>query len=305
MARQATTRGSETAPGLLRVGRVLEDQDAQVGEQASVAVFGQAGQAVQVDDLEARGLQRLDQGVAEPLRQLVDRDQAVGGVGALQRGMPPAVAQVDAAQASGGPARSVRRPRAAIPGWRGRAGGRRRSERLEQHVGQAARAGAHPPARTGRDGPSTGDPGGAAAAARPSSPTRGLASDTWNALGQVGGGQQGQGDGVDAPRIVRRRGEGAGLEHAQGGDGQAFGSGQGPAGPGVAVVPARPGAGVQQDGTMARSNSWSGRGRRRRASRCCRRPGSTGRRRRRRNAASGRGRARPGVGYWSRMTAAT
>jgi hypothetical protein len=68
------------------------------------------------------------------------------------------------------------------------------------------------------------------------------------ALGQIAGGQEGQGHGVDAPGIVLGDGEGPGLEHPQGGDGQPLGAGQGAAGAGVLVRPVRARAGVQQHG---------------------------------------------------------
>ena len=53
--------------------------------------------------------------------------------------------------------------------------------------------------------------------------------------GQIGGGEEGQGHGVDAPGIVLGDREGSSLEHPQGGDGQPLGPGEGSAGESVLV----------------------------------------------------------------------
>ena len=88
----------------LRRGRIAQRQHAGVDEQPAVAIFRQAGEPVDVGDLDAGPLQRLDQRIGEPLRQLVQRHEAVGLVVGLQRGMLPAIAERDAAE------RQPRRP---------------------------------------------------------------------------------------------------------------------------------------------------------------------------------------------------
>ena len=60
----------------LGLGGIAQLQDARVDEQAAIAVFGEAGQAVDVGDLDAGRLQRLDQRIGQPLRQLVQRHEA-------------------------------------------------------------------------------------------------------------------------------------------------------------------------------------------------------------------------------------
>src|SRR3954451_6527827 len=78
--------------------RIAQAQHACVHKQSAIAVFGKPGEAVDLGDRDARPLQRLDQRVGEPLRELVDRDEAIGGVVALDRGMAPGVAERDTAK---------------------------------------------------------------------------------------------------------------------------------------------------------------------------------------------------------------
>ena len=58
--------------------------------------------------VDAGALQRLDQRIGQPLRQLVQRHQPVGGVARRHRRMPPAVAERDAAERQPRSARSAR-----------------------------------------------------------------------------------------------------------------------------------------------------------------------------------------------------
>ena len=98
-ARHSTTSARSTGScALRRVRRIAQREHAGVDEQPAIAVFGQAGQAVDVGHRDARRLQRLDQRIGEPLRQLVERHQAVGRVVAPDRRMAPAVAERHAAQ---------------------------------------------------------------------------------------------------------------------------------------------------------------------------------------------------------------
>ena len=82
-----------------RVGGIAQHQHAGIDEQAAIAVFGKAGQAVDVGDRDAGPLQRLDQRIGEPLRQLVQRHEAARSRRAVdQRRMAPAIAERDAAE---------------------------------------------------------------------------------------------------------------------------------------------------------------------------------------------------------------
>ncbi len=65
---------------------VAQGQHAGVEEQAAVAIFGKARQAVDVGDRDAGRLQRLDQRVGEPLRELVQRHEAARRIGCGQAG---------------------------------------------------------------------------------------------------------------------------------------------------------------------------------------------------------------------------
>src|SRR3984885_1376982 len=79
----------------LSIFLVAKGEHAGIDEQTAIAVFREPRETVDIDDLDARGLQRLDQGVCKPLRELVQRYQAVRGVVGDQRGMLPAVAERD------------------------------------------------------------------------------------------------------------------------------------------------------------------------------------------------------------------
>ena len=56
--------------------RMLGHQHAEIDQQAAIAILGKRGQPVQIRDLDAGVLERLDQRVGEPLRELVERHQA-------------------------------------------------------------------------------------------------------------------------------------------------------------------------------------------------------------------------------------
>src|SRR4051812_20537445 len=55
-----------------QVGVIPEPQHAGVHEQPTIAVLGQPGEPVEVDDLDAGPFQRLDQRIGKPLRELVE-----------------------------------------------------------------------------------------------------------------------------------------------------------------------------------------------------------------------------------------
>ena len=64
-----------------------------VGEQAAVAILGEPGERVDAGDAETRGFERLDQGIGQPLRELVQRDIVAGGGGTLEVRVGPAIAE--------------------------------------------------------------------------------------------------------------------------------------------------------------------------------------------------------------------
>ncbi len=65
----------------------------------AVAVLGEAGQSVGVADADAGALQGFDERVAQPLRQLVQRQEAVRRIVALDGAVPPCVAERHAGEA--------------------------------------------------------------------------------------------------------------------------------------------------------------------------------------------------------------
>src|SRR6516225_4063539 len=93
------------------IERALQDtgvtrcDDAAIQEQAAIAVFGETGQPIQLDDPQTASLKRLDQRIGQPLTKLMKRHQPVAGYG----GMLAAIAERDASKADpAGPDRSER-----------------------------------------------------------------------------------------------------------------------------------------------------------------------------------------------------
>ena len=82
-------------PGRLRIAK---RQHAGIDEQPAIAIFGKPGEAIDIGHVDAGSLQRLDERIGQPLRELVQRYQAAGGIGGRHRRMPPAIAERDAAQ---------------------------------------------------------------------------------------------------------------------------------------------------------------------------------------------------------------
>ena len=79
---------------------IAQAQHLVIDEQATIAVFGKPGEAVDVGDLKSGALERLDQRIAQPLRQLVQRHEAGGRIIRLDRRMTPAIAERDAGESS-------------------------------------------------------------------------------------------------------------------------------------------------------------------------------------------------------------
>ena len=87
-----------------RVLGVAQHQRAGIDEQPAIAILRKSGQAIDGGHGNPGAFHRLDQGIGEPLRQLVERHEPVGGIVRAQRRMLPAIAQGNA------PQRDPRRP---------------------------------------------------------------------------------------------------------------------------------------------------------------------------------------------------
>src|SRR5205823_6566914 len=81
--------------GALKSGGVARFKDAAIDEKTAIAVFGEAGEAVDLRDRQPRGLERLDERVGEPLAELVKRHEPI----AWYCRMTAAIAQRHAAEA--------------------------------------------------------------------------------------------------------------------------------------------------------------------------------------------------------------
>lgn len=95
-ARHSTTKAGLHRLRRARFFRVPRNERAEIHQQAAVAIFGQAGEAVDVDDFDARALQGLDQRIGQPLRQLVEGDDLIGRVGGADLVVTPGVAERNA-----------------------------------------------------------------------------------------------------------------------------------------------------------------------------------------------------------------
>ena len=60
----------------LGIGGIAQAQHLVIDEQAAIAVFGEPSEAVDVGDVKSGALERFDQRIAQPLRQLVQRHEA-------------------------------------------------------------------------------------------------------------------------------------------------------------------------------------------------------------------------------------
>ena len=138
-ARHSTTSVEATSCSALGLAGIAQAQDARVDEQPAIAIFGKARQAIDVGHLDAGRLQRLDQRVGQPLRQLVQRHEPGRRIvrgrapdGASSR--PAARRPAPAATARSGPGGAD-----SLAGWRAPASGRPRQRRPD---GRTARPGA-------------------------------------------------------------------------------------------------------------------------------------------------------------------
>ena len=208
---------------LHRLGRIAQRDHAEIDEQAAIAVFGKAGQAVHVADFKSRLLQRLDQRIGQPLRQLVERHETVGRVGALDRGMFPGVAQRHAAEHDPSrPDRAEMQKQGAQNIGRGNDLSHCACSRSNKPPGRALSLIAKTSGAALSALPSL-----ASKAARPSRPASGLPSRDLKSGGELRRREARQLVRVGAQRIARIARESARLEHPQACNGKSFGAAAG------------------------------------------------------------------------------
>jgi len=98
-ARHSTTTADRTAWLRAKVD-IAPAPPRRRDEQPTVAILGKAGQAIQIGDGDAGFLERLDERIGEPLRELVERHQPGGARHGVifggDRVMAPHVAERDA-----------------------------------------------------------------------------------------------------------------------------------------------------------------------------------------------------------------
>ena len=244
-ARHSTTSGEPTScsrsasPGSRKV------QHARVDEQAAVAVFGKARQAVDVGHLDAGRLQRLDQRVGQPLRQLVQRHEPARGVVGGERRMAPAIAERHAAELE---PRRPDRPELAQQlraGWRARRCAATRPARRDDRTGR--RGAAHRRARRPRVVPPPLAPSRRSRSARPCE-----AGQRIGVASPGSGGRSARRSGFAAPLASARNGDADRAENAPSANMSRLASARPSERPTVgarsrvAIGPARPGAGIEQ-----------------------------------------------------------
>ena len=242
-ARHSTTASESTASAAVRRAGVARAQHARIDEQPAVAVLGEAGQIVEAGDGDSRLLQRLDEGVGEPLGELVEWHQPVGRVAGADGAMAPHVAQVDAAEGeAAGPDIRESLQHASEDGL-----GRNRPvpRPCRQVVEEAAR-----PGRVGAEERRVG----AQAPAQPAEERHAsrqarkrVVRPGPEAARQVRFREPRQGLGVGAAGIRRVGREEPAREHLQTGRGEPFRAPESGAAQGFTVAPVRAGAGVEQD----------------------------------------------------------
>ncbi|CCD99338.1 hypothetical protein BRAS3809_2590011 [Bradyrhizobium sp. STM 3809] len=225
------------------IGGIAQNQHAAVDEQAAIAVFGEAGQTVNVVDHEASALQRFDQRIAQPLRQLVQRDEAGGGICGDQGGMPPAVAERDALQGQPRwPDRAeLQQHLLQDVGGRETATGRRSGELIEQAAGTRAILGSEHLRLCRRD---LAEPAQQRYAAV--QPDQGIVSAHLKAAFEIGDGELSQLRRIGAQWIAGVGGERAAGKHVEARQRQPLGAADARTGHGVLIAPSRTGAGIEQ-----------------------------------------------------------
>ena len=228
----------------LHGGRIAQRQHAGVDEQPAVAIFREAGEPVDVGDLDAGPLQRLDQRIGQPLRQLVQRHQPAGFVVGFQRRMPPAVAERHAAE------RQPRRPDRPEMREQFRQDDRRgerpilreRGEMIEQAAG-ARRVVAAKNLRRRQHGPA--EP--AQQIGAPGDALQRIVIRHLESANELGLREVGQNRCIDPQRTAGPHRELAIAEHHEACERQALGTADRFAAHRIAEAPVRPRAGIEQD----------------------------------------------------------
>ena len=113
-ARHSTTRGDATSCSCRAASAIAKREHAGVDEQSAVAIFGKAGQAIDIGDVDAGSLQRFDERIRQPLRELVQRYETAGRIRGRQRRMLASNRRARSRPASAAMARSAR-VAAAVP----------------------------------------------------------------------------------------------------------------------------------------------------------------------------------------------
>ena len=279
-------RAANPQHGLGGIGRILQGDHAGVEEKPAVAVFGQAGEPVDLDHGEACPFERLDQGIGEPLRQLVEGNEPLRGIRRLDERVAPGIAEIDAAEGD------AARPDRAEMGEqslqdRGRLdavvfGGRR--DDVEEPAGPRIVMLPEDVGVRRDDAAEAVEKRRAALEADERIVGRDL-----EACGEILRRQGHQHIRIDAEGVLGPARKGAAHEHVEARHGQALGADIGFAGAAFLVAPLRPGARIEQHGDDGEIEGGAGHvGRRsptaRRAS-----PRPSGHGRRQRNGASGHG----------------
>src|SRR5258708_37993639 len=84
----------------LAASLIAQGKRSRIDEKAAIAIFGEAGQAVDFGDRNSGSLHRLDERIGEPLGGLVERHQLNGGIRGRNRRVAPAGPKRNAAEDS-------------------------------------------------------------------------------------------------------------------------------------------------------------------------------------------------------------
>src|SRR5215467_5572967 len=79
--------GSSRSRGLARRNH------ARINEQPAIAILRESRQTIEMGNLDTRPHQRLDQGIDQPLRQLMERHEAVSRIRTSDRWVTPSIAE--------------------------------------------------------------------------------------------------------------------------------------------------------------------------------------------------------------------
>ncbi len=244
-ARHSTTSDDRDLVLALRGFGIAKREHAGVDEQSAVAIFGKAREAVDIGHADAGRLQRLDQGIGQPLRKLVQRHQTAGRIRRRQRRMFPAIAERDRRRASAATARSVR----VVAAVRSESSGREAAGRSASVASRSNR----PPGRGVSWLPKTSGFAGNQRAEAAQQVDAAVESDQridirdLHAALEVGHGELRKHVGIGPQGIARIGRERAGGEHREAGQPQSLRTADRRSGFRIAVAPRRAGAGIEKD----------------------------------------------------------